>query len=354
MKLLMIRVIVFFTIFICAVNVSAQKTDVIVMKNGDRLTCEIKSLEGGVLYVSLDYVDGTIALEWSKVARLESTRLFIVKTESGEVYEGTLSTAETSADQIVRIEVAQTEEKKKIELESKKVVTIGTTSEKLWKRFNGDIGVGMSYAKGNQSTQYNLNSSIEYPRERWSAEALFNSNFSSSTGSDASTRNQLDFRVKRLLRWNNFFYTGAISFLESSEQNIKRQTNLGGGIGYYFKNTNRARISLTGGIGWQHTRYNGAGSEGDTQNAAAGIFTFQMRLFKFKKSKLNLDAVLAPSITEPGRVYFRTNQSFYVKLFNDLSWNVSFYGNWDSRPPNGLSGSDYGTSTGLGWSFGNK
>jgi hypothetical protein len=31
-----------------------EKTDVLVMKNGDRLTCEIKSLSADVLYITLD------------------------------------------------------------------------------------------------------------------------------------------------------------------------------------------------------------------------------------------------------------------------------------------------------------
>jgi hypothetical protein len=34
-----------------------DKTDRLIMKNGDSLTCEIKGLDGGVLYVSFDYID---------------------------------------------------------------------------------------------------------------------------------------------------------------------------------------------------------------------------------------------------------------------------------------------------------
>ena len=58
-----------------------DKTDVLVMKNGDRMTCEVKGLDAGVLYVSFDYIDGTSPVDWSKVASLESSQLFVVKTE---------------------------------------------------------------------------------------------------------------------------------------------------------------------------------------------------------------------------------------------------------------------------------
>src|SRR5262245_14693321 len=82
-----------------------DKTDVLVMTNGDRLTCEVKGLDTGVLYVSFDYIDGTATVNWSKVARLESNQLFVVKTEGGQVYTGTLRTPKTAADVPVRIEV---------------------------------------------------------------------------------------------------------------------------------------------------------------------------------------------------------------------------------------------------------
>jgi hypothetical protein len=55
------------------------------MRN-DSMNCEIKGLDGGVLYVSFDYIDGTSSVDWSKVASAESTQLFVVKSEDGSVY----------------------------------------------------------------------------------------------------------------------------------------------------------------------------------------------------------------------------------------------------------------------------
>jgi hypothetical protein len=86
-----------------------DKTDVMVMTNGDRLTCEVKGLDAGVLYVSFDYIDGTASVNWSKVARLESNQLFVVKTEGGAVYTGILKTADTPADRPVKIQVLAAE-----------------------------------------------------------------------------------------------------------------------------------------------------------------------------------------------------------------------------------------------------
>src|SRR5215208_167747 len=76
------------------------KVDTIVMTNGDRITGEIKGLDGGVLRVDLDYVDGTMALQWMKVARVESPQLFIVQTQDGSSYTGTLFTSPGETNKI--------------------------------------------------------------------------------------------------------------------------------------------------------------------------------------------------------------------------------------------------------------
>ena len=88
-----------FSTFLLAVPLFAQNgKDVIVMKNGDRITGEIKGLSAGVLSVRVRYIDGRISVQWSEVAHLESNTLYLVHTESGVVYTGKLSTSGESND----------------------------------------------------------------------------------------------------------------------------------------------------------------------------------------------------------------------------------------------------------------
>jgi hypothetical protein len=329
-----------------------EHTDVIIMKNGDRLTGEVKGIASGVLYASLDYVDGTISIEWSKVARLESAQQFIVKTEDGSVHSGTISTAETQSGEPM---ISVTDESEKVVLLGRsRIVRLDETSERFWQRFNGTINFGTTYSKGNQSTQYNLSTETEYLRERWRAETNFSSNLSSSSGDKPSTRNQLSFSARHLLPRKNYFYSGLGTFLQSSEQGIQIQTNLGAGIGRYLKNTNRTSISLLAGLAWQSTAYKQSIVPIARQNIAAAMIAANVKAFKFKKTNLNISAIVFPAVSVPGRVFFDTNATYYIKLFSNLSWNISFYGNWDNQPPANLPGSDYGTSSGLSWTFGNR
>jgi Protein of unknown function, DUF481 len=241
-----------------------------------------------------------------------------------------------------------------VEVAQRQIIKLNQTSEGFWHRFDGAVSTGLLYSKGNESTQYNVSSQVAYNRERWSSDLLFSSSLASNSGSTLTTRNQTDLNTLRLLPWNNWFYAGYASFLQSSVQEINLQTTLAGGIGRYITNTNRSSISVLGGLGWQNVGYGQNTVDQGSQNTAVGFVAGQVKVFKFKKTNLDVSASLLPAISDAGRVHFNTNAVYYIKFFNDLSWNVSFYGSWDSRPPATLPKSDYGTSSGLSWTFGNR
>ncbi len=347
------RTVTIICLLMAAPLLARDSTDVIVMKNGDHLTGEIKGLDGGMLYISMQYIIGTSQVQWSKVDHIESKQLFLVKTEDGAVYTGALSTAETAEGRPVSIAVVEAPDQRVV-LERRKVVQMDTTSERFLQRFNGEIDTGIIYSKGNQSTQFNLGSNVSYPRERWSAAASYNSTLATSTGVTASTRNQLNFGAQHLLRWDNWYYGGLGDLLQSSVQGIQLQSTLGAGIGRYLANTNHATVTLLGGFAWQRTQYSHSIIPAGTQNLASGAVVLNAKLFKFNKTNLNVAASVFPVLSDPGRLFTNLNVSYYIKITGNLSWNVSFYGNWDNQPPPTFVGSDYGTSSGLSWTFGNK
>jgi uncharacterized protein DUF481 len=331
-----------------------DKSDLIVMKNGDRITGEVKKLENGVLQVDLDYVDGSISINWLKVARLESKALFLVQLQDGSVYSANVISREALAGTPVTIEI-QPEGQEALVVDRSKVVGMTQTSESLWHRLSGEITLGSSYSKGNSTGQYNIGSELDYQETRWGGKLSYVSNLSSSTGAPIATRNQVDLIAYRLLPWENYFYAGTAGFLQSSVQGIQRQTNVGVGLGRFFKRTNRVRWTVLGGLGWQKANYVQAAENQRSQNIGVALISSSLQVFSFKKTRLDLDVGVAPALTpQTGRLFSKVNASYYLKLFGKIDWNLSFYGNWDTQPPAHLPSSDYGTSTGLSWTFGNK
>jgi hypothetical protein len=62
---------------------AAPKVDTVLLRHGDRLTCEIKKLEQVRLSVSTDPF-GTVSAQWAEVVAVISPRYFEVTVESGD------------------------------------------------------------------------------------------------------------------------------------------------------------------------------------------------------------------------------------------------------------------------------
>jgi hypothetical protein len=346
-----------FSLATCVPHVALARPakDVLVMKNGDRITCEVKALEAGTLKVNLDYVDGTISIDWLKVARLESNYWFIVTMLDGSIYTAKLGTSSEEGAGGAKLTIQPETETERHLVDTAQVVTVTQTGESAFQRLSGNVGIGATYSKGNNATQYNFASGLAYERTRWGVLARYNSNLSSNTGAPTTTRNQLDLSGNRMLSRTNYFVGAIATFLQSSVQGIDRQTGVGVGLGRYFKNTNRVRFWVLGGAGWQSTKYSQNVSDLPAQNVGTAVFSTSLEAFTFKKTRLEIAATAFPAVKpDPGRVFYRTNATYYLKLFGKVDWNLSFYGSWDTHPPPTFAGSDYGSSTGLSYTFGNK
>ena len=324
-----------------------DKTDVIVMTNGDRFTCEIKNLQSGVLYASLDYVDGTISISWPKVDRVESSQLFVVQTESGMTYTGTLKTVEEPGDKPRSIRIADNQQGRGAVVDQSTMVVADQSEDSFWRRLHGSLGLGFIYTKSSDTTQYNLSSGASYRKERISVDLSYSSAFSNASGANTTTRNQVDLKGTRILRWDNWFYSGDVSYLQNSAQGISAQTLLGGTIGRYLKHTNSSRFGIEGGLAVQNTEYTSRPAEHDL----VAVFGGELYIFRFKKQELIVKPILLPNLSNAGRVRFNLNAQYKLQIISNLWWNITLYGNWDSRPPAGLVGSDYGTSMGVNYSF---
>jgi hypothetical protein len=277
--------------------------------------------------------------------------LFLVQLENGTTYSAKVVSKETRASAGIEIQPVGQES---LIVNKATVVRMTETSESVLKRFSGNLTLGSTYSKGNNAAQYNIGSELDYIQTLGGAKANYSSNLSSSTGTAVSTRNQVDLNAYRLLHSRNYFYGGSPDFLQSSVQGIQRQITVGGGLGRFFKNSDAIRISVFGGLGWQRTSYAPIAQTQRLQELGVALISSNLQVFRFEKTQLNVVASLAPALTQQGRLFAKINASYYVKIFGKFDWNLSFYGNWDTQPPAALASSDYGTTTGFSWTFGNR
>jgi hypothetical protein len=326
-----------------------DKADTIYFKNGDRWTCEIQKLDRAYLYVKLDYVDGTVSVDWSKVDRVDSAQLFIVRTASGDLLTGPLATLSTPG------EAREIAIGKGHSLPLSQVVSIEQSAATFWEGLHGGIDGGMNYAKSDAQTQYSLNTNASYRRELWEATATFQSSFNGSESGPNNFREDLSLNALRFLgRTRNTYFAAAIADVQhNDEQQLQLRTTLGGALGHLIKEGENSRAYWLAGSVWTRELYfsNGTSPIPNT-NSAEGLAGIAFEYFRFKTTDFLFNMNVFPSFTDPGRVRLNGNVSVKFQLIKDLYWRFGTYLNYDSRPPeNVTTKSDYGVSSSLGWSY---
>lgn len=331
---------------VCAAR---DKKDVIQFTNGDRITCEIVKLDKGYLYVKLEYADGTVAMDWSKITHVESPQTFVVADKAGERYTGSLQTA-AEPETVEGLGVKVTGPSTSQIISSKEVVQIHRTDNTFWQNLHGGMDAGLNFSKQQNRTQYNFQSNATFERTKWLAGANYESSFSGGGGL-SDLRNDLGLNITRQLLSPRNFYEGLADFLQSNEQQLDLRTTLGGAVGHMFSYTNHSFIAAFGGVDWNRERYSSEATVSRTGNSAETILGTQINFFRFKTTNILADARLYPSLTDLGRVRFNLNTSLKLRLAKDLYWKFGYFLNFDSRPPQNLPKSDYGSTSSLGWTF---
>jgi hypothetical protein len=321
------------------------KTDILYMKNGDKITCEIKEMEHGQLLVKTSYTKGTLTIDWEKVERIESKQLFVLETEKGNYYSGEI---QTNSEDNKNVDV--TDAATKTTLQQNKVVTMEQLGRGFFGRMKGAIDYGFTFAKSNNQTQstlhLDLNSRTEESFTTFTADSLF-----STQGGVETNRHSGSTTYSHRLKSSNWSLTTFASALKSDQQQLDLRFSVGGGIQRRFLYTNRTYLIGTAGIVSTNERYSVPFNGQDQFHSAEGAFGVAYSTFRFDSTEWINTMWVYPSLTTQGRVRTTLDSSLYLDLVGDLYFRFGVYHNYDSRPPTDTPKSDYGVSTSVGWSF---
>src|ERR1700722_665198 len=323
-------------------------SDVVVMKNGDKFTGEIKKLENGVLYFKADYMVDPVQLDWARVERLESKDHFDVLLSSGRRVAGTieaeLGSQATGGDFVVQSGGAE------IRARKPEVVKLAPVEDSFWTQLTGSIDYGFSFTGGNDTSQSSLCGTVEYRTEDWAAALNGSSVLNRESGAKKSGRNTLSYLYTRYVstRW----YAGLTgSLLTSDQQDLTFRVSSGGGIGRDFVRSGTASLSMLGAVVFSREQYSVDGGEQPHKNQAEALFGVLFSKYVFKKLQFTGQVLVYPNLTTPGRVRLSEDSGLQLQIVRNLYWKVSIYENYDSRPPVIAPKNDFGTSTSLGWKF---
>jgi hypothetical protein len=329
---------------------SAQKTDVVVIINGDVITGEVKGLDRGKLDYNTDDV-GRLSIKWEKVIGLTSTHFFDVEVSSGARYYGQLSSPQNDGTVLVMNDRADT-------LRIRDVVSISRLDAGLLQRTKAFVDAGYTFAKANSARTWSFSGQADYRGPKVGGTLSFDSYAQAQTNSPTTTRNTAALSFIRYLpnRYSGYLLT---QVEQNDELNLDLRFTAGGAGGRTLHQSNRSELIALVGLVVASEQFSSRGdstvASSDTAKVSLeGLVYFAWDAFRFDSPKLDMSTAvtLFPSISSLGRLRGQLSLRLKYELVKDFNVGISLTDNFDTRPPDTTAEkNDFVTSLTIGWSY---
>lgn len=317
------------------------RTDVVVLANGDRITCEIRGLDFGQLEVKTNDL-GTVDIKWDKVDRIWSTRQFEVETIGGPRHIGSLEAGAPGHVEVVGPDST-------VVLALPAIVTIRPLGHGWFRGLDGWLDAGFTYSRGSGVAQLTGDFSASRKRPSYETTLTVSGVFTRQPSQDDSSRLNLSYRYWRAEgdRW----LVGALATADrNTDLGIEIRSAVGGGVGYRVVKTNRQVFVLSGGVMVNRE----VPIEGETTTNVEGLVgtTYSLFVRNYPKTYVDVVSQLVPSFSDPGRLRYVLGVSVKREIWRDFNVGVSLYDNYDNRPPSeDTLKNDVGITLTVGWVF---
>jgi hypothetical protein len=323
-----------------------DKTDVVALRNGDKVTGEIKKLEYGLLELSTDHM-GTVKIEWDQVASVESTHSFDVERIGGDRVYGSLTGGAAGV-----LVVREAEAPQSVPLRT--VTRLSGVESRFFDRVNGTLSVGYNYAKSSDISIGNINLAAQYDAPRLRSTLDVSANRTSSPGAESTDQESIQSTVQFLSEKPRFWVM--LNTLESNEElGIEQRLQSGAAVARYLRQSPDSELTGLAGLTVNAERTTG---EDSRQQSIEAVIGAQWRVFRFSDPEVSLSAgtALYPSLTESGRYRGSLNVTLARDLIKDLTLSLSVFGSYDSDPPQAegatdVAKEDYSIVTSFGYKF---
>ena len=317
--------------------------DVVVLKNGDRLTGEIKRLQRGELTFKASYMAEAVRLDWSKVAKLETRDHYLISMADGNLFSERLRLEDIGTN---NFSIGPNGVVKVRQLDVVRILPIETS---FWRQLEGSIDFGFSFTSGNDQYQTTFSAAATYRRGDSSITGRFDSSFSGQTEGSRSARNQLelDYRKQLSPKW---YVGGLFSSLRSDQQSLDLRLTAGGLLGRNLKRTEHTQLSTFAGLAVSREKFK-IDPARDWATSVDAVTGLDFTTFRFSKTDLTSRLTVYPSFTTAGRVRSQLKTDLRIKLASDLWWGLHLYQSFDSKPPITADKNDLGVSASIGWKF---
>ena len=325
-----------------ALPVAARdKTDVVILRNGDHITGEVKGMARGKLDFSTNDV-GRISIEWDKVVRLTSRHQFEVELGTGERLFGPI---ETPADG----ELAVGEPPMPDVVAMSSVVEVVPMDDAFANRLRAILDLGFTFAKANLATTLSTSGEFSYRAEDLGAKLTFDGYFQDDDTKVAVSRYSAGLQGDWFFRdrWRAIL-AGSVD--HNDEMQLTLRVSLAPAVSWAAVRNGWTELRVTGGLAGSRELYVGT----DPTLTLDALLGVTWEAFRYDTPKLDLTVSLAllPGLSDPGRLRGTATVKGRYEVFKDFNVGIAFNDTFDTRPPDpSAPNNDYILTFTVGWSY---
>ena len=347
-------------------NSNPSTSDVVVLKNGDRLTGKIARSDGKTLLIKTEFA-GDVNVVWEAIDELSTTEKVYLTLTDGQVVAGTVKTqngqiivdtekagvvaTSKSAVTIVRSEAEQTSALAEAER---------LRNPKLWELWQGNFDVGLSLTSGNSRT-FNFAMGANAVRETTRDKLSFyfaqiyarddTDDLSRTTANAIRSGIRYDFNINKKLSGFGF-----ADFETNELQGLDLRLVFGGGLNYRWIETERKKLDVFGGISVNNEFFaepDPLPVDFDNTRTSFELLFGDEYFWKISDSiTLKQRAVIFPNMSDFGEFRLNFDTTLGIDLNKRLAWQFTFSDRFLSNPPDGFKQNDILFATGLRVKFG--
>lgn len=314
--------------------------DVIVLKNGDRLTGTVTKMEENFLIFTTEY-SKEIKIQQSKIKSLSTDSPVEVHLVGDEVLKGRIEAAEDGG-----MKMKSSAGRGASAIDWSEVTSINPTPP-VPTRWEGNVTLGAGLQSGNTdraNASLGAEASRRTERDRFSLRFLFNY---AEENKKMNTRNTYG-----ALKYDYFFtpaffgYVG-VEMLNDRFKDLSLRTVVGPGLGYQVWDSKVKFLLFEAGASYFSENL----LEGEDSSWITGRLASTIRYRLFDRVSLSDLFVIYPSFKDFGEYQLRNEASISSNLTTDWSLNLTNILERDSNPPVGVEKNDIQWILGLKYSF---
>jgi|688.fasta_scaffold71309_3 hypothetical protein len=320
--------------------------DSLVLKNGDVIMGEIKSLDKGVITVETDYSKNDFTIEWYGVREVFCKTRFLIILKNGDRLNGTFYTKEGGKTLLISGTRSHKDTANFImETSLEDVVYLKGLKGNFWSRMHASIDIGLNLTRANNLRQWSSNTKLGYLADNWSLDAYYNDLISKQDSIKPVRRTESGATYNYYLP-NDWYAGSSLTFLKNTEQALALRTTAKLGLGKFLIHTNKKYWGLSGGLSGNNENFS---NEKPSRKSLEAYVGSELNLFDIGDLSLFNSVFVYPSLTESGRLRSDIKLDTKYEFFEDFYVKLGLTINYDNRPAVAGRETDYIFAFNIGW-----